>query len=68
MPGHTYTFSTVKEAQARSDFDVLAKRGRRALRIDVGVDVAPRLQALRDAVERALTDMDSSSEQTNGGS
>ena len=52
VPGHSYTFGTVKEAQARGDFDALAKRDRRAMRIDVGADATEGLRALRDAIER----------------
>jgi transaldolase/glucose-6-phosphate isomerase len=33
LPGQTYTFDVVKVAQARGDFQVLAERGRRALRV-----------------------------------
>ena len=33
IPGHKYTFSVVKTAQARGDFQVLLDRGRRALRV-----------------------------------
>ncbi len=33
VPGQSYTFGVVKAAQARGDFDVLAERGRRALRV-----------------------------------
>jgi len=39
VPGQKYTFGLVKAAQARGDFQVLAERGRRALRVhlaDVG--------------------------------
>jgi transaldolase/glucose-6-phosphate isomerase len=54
VPGHAYTFGVVKEAQARGDFDALAKQGRRALRIDVGADAAKGLTALRNAIERVL--------------
>ncbi len=54
VPGHAYTFGVVKEAQARGDFDVLAKRGRRALRIDVGDDPTAGLTALRNAIEMVL--------------
>ena len=32
VPGQKYTFGVVKAAQARGDFQVLAERGRRALR------------------------------------
>ncbi len=54
VPGHSYTFGTVKEAQARGDFDVLAKRERRALRVHLAVDATEGLKALRDAVTRVL--------------
>jgi len=54
VPGHKYTFATVKEAQARGDFDTLAKHDRRALRIDVGAEATEGLRALRDAIERVL--------------
>ncbi|SFK64304.1 bifunctional transaldolase/phosoglucose isomerase [Methylocapsa palsarum] len=36
VPGHSYSFGVVKEAQARGDLDVLVERGRRALRIHLG--------------------------------
>jgi transaldolase/glucose-6-phosphate isomerase len=32
-PGQTYTIGVVKGAQARGDFQVLAERGRRTLRV-----------------------------------
>ena len=54
VPGHTYTFGTVKEAQARGDFDVLARRDRRALRVHLALDATEGLRALRDAVTRVL--------------
>jgi transaldolase/glucose-6-phosphate isomerase len=54
VPGRSYTFGTVKEAQARSDFDALAKRDRRALRVNLAADATEGLRALRDAVERVL--------------
>ncbi|MBA3844253.1 MAG: bifunctional transaldolase/phosoglucose isomerase [Actinobacteria bacterium] len=54
VPGHAYTFGVVKEAQARGDFDVLAKRGRRALRIDVGADPSAGLAALRNSIGQVL--------------
>jgi transaldolase / glucose-6-phosphate isomerase len=50
VPGHRYSFGVVKEAQARSDLDVLAKRGRRVLRLHVGTDVGAGLERLRIAV------------------
>jgi transaldolase/glucose-6-phosphate isomerase len=54
VPGHAYTFGVVKEAQARGDFDALAARGRRALRVDLGSDPTAGLTVLRDAVARIL--------------
>ncbi len=36
VPGQKYTFGIVKAAQARGDFQVLAERGRRALRVHLG--------------------------------
>jgi transaldolase / glucose-6-phosphate isomerase len=45
----------VKAAQARGDFQVLAERGRRALRVHVGKDVGVGLQRLDAAIKQALT-------------
>jgi transaldolase/glucose-6-phosphate isomerase len=53
IPGHRASFGTVKAAQARGDFDVLAERGRRALRVHLKRDVASALAALDAAVRRA---------------
>jgi transaldolase/glucose-6-phosphate isomerase len=55
IPGQQYTFGIVKEAQARGDFQVLAKRGRRALRVHLGPDVAAGLKKLKAAVAKALS-------------
>ena len=54
VPGSKYTFGIVKAAQARGDFQVLAERNRRALRIHIGADVAAGLRALATAIEKAL--------------
>jgi transaldolase/glucose-6-phosphate isomerase len=54
VPDQKYTFGIVKAAQARGDFEVLADRGRRALRIHLGAHVAGGLTTLRDAVRQAL--------------
>jgi len=54
VPGQKYTFGVVKVAQARGDFQVLADRGRRALRVHLGSDVAAGLRHLRRALEQAL--------------
>jgi transaldolase / glucose-6-phosphate isomerase len=54
VPGQKYTFGVVKAAQARGDFAVLAERGRRALRVHLGKDVAAGLATLTNAVKEAL--------------
>ncbi len=54
VPGQTYTFGVVKAAQARGDFQVLAERNRRALRVHLGADVEAGLSALHTAVMEAL--------------
>lgn len=46
VPGQSYTFGVVKAAQARGDFQVLLDRGRRALRVHLGADVAEGLYRL----------------------
>jgi transaldolase / glucose-6-phosphate isomerase len=51
VPGQKYTFGIVKAAQARGDFEVLAERGRRALRLHLGSDVGAGLQALARAID-----------------
>src|SRR5579859_3318063 len=54
VPGQKYTFGVVKAAQARGDFQVLAERGRRALRVHLGADVGAGLAKLAAALRRAL--------------
>jgi hypothetical protein len=54
VPGQRYTFGVVKAAQARGDFQVLAERERRALRVHLGPDVPAGLRTLEVAVEKAL--------------
>ena len=54
VPGQDFTFGVVKAAQARGDFQVLAERGRRALRVHLGADVATGLTRLREIVERVV--------------
>jgi transaldolase/glucose-6-phosphate isomerase len=55
VPGQKYTFGVVKAAQARGDFQVLAERNRRALRVHLGKDVRSDLAKLEAAIKRALT-------------
>jgi transaldolase / glucose-6-phosphate isomerase len=54
VPGRKYTFGVVKAAQARGDFQVLADRGRRALRVHLGSNVGAGLATLATAVKQAL--------------
>ena len=58
VPGRRYTFGVVKAAQARGDFEVLAERGRRALRVHLGPDVPAGLATLArgDRAGRRLTE------------
>ncbi len=54
VPGQKYTFGVVKAAQARGDFQVLADRKRRALRVHLGSDVKAGLTKLAELVREAL--------------
>jgi hypothetical protein len=53
IPGEPYTFSVLKDAQALGDFQSLLAHGRRAIRVDLGSDVASGLQSL----QRVLADV-----------
>ena len=54
VPGQKYTFGVVKAAQARGDFQVLADRGRRALRVHLGSNLKAGLATLQWAIEKSL--------------
>jgi len=54
VPGQKYTFGIVKAAQARGDFQVLAERGRRALRVHLGKDLKAGMATLLAAIQRAI--------------
>ncbi len=54
VPGERFTFSVVKAAQARGDFDVLAERGRRALRVHITGDLQTGLDQLATAIRSAV--------------
>jgi glucose-6-phosphate isomerase len=54
VPGQTYSFGVVIDAQAAGDLAVLESRGRRALRVHLGADVAAGLKTLAAAVDQAL--------------
>jgi transaldolase/glucose-6-phosphate isomerase len=55
VPGERYSFGTVKAAQARGDFDVLAARGRRALRVHIGADIGAGLAHLTAVIGNILS-------------
>jgi transaldolase / glucose-6-phosphate isomerase len=54
VPGQKYTFGVVKAAQARGDFQVLAERERRALRVHLGKDLRSGFSKLQEAFRQAL--------------
>jgi transaldolase / glucose-6-phosphate isomerase len=54
VPGQKYTFGVVKAAQARGDFQVLADRKRRALRVHIGSDVKAGLTKLAELVKQVV--------------
>jgi transaldolase / glucose-6-phosphate isomerase len=54
IPGQRYTFGIVKAAQARGDFQVLAERNRRALRVHLGENVQKGLVTLQSAIKQVL--------------
>ena len=55
VPDQKYTFGIVKAAQARGDFQVLADRGRRALRVHLAKDLRAGLETLTKAFHQALS-------------
>jgi len=54
IPDQKLTFGVVIDAQAAGDFAVLESRGRRALRVHLGADIAAGLKTLAAAVDAAL--------------
>jgi hypothetical protein len=54
IPGQKYSFGIVIDAQAAGDLAVLESRGRRALRVHLGADVAAGLKTLAAAIDAAL--------------
>ena len=51
IPGASYSFGTLKQAQALGDWQTLLSRGRRAIRIELGSDLNSGLVELRQAME-----------------
>ena len=54
VPGQKYSFGLVKAAQARGDFEVLAARKRRALRVHLRGPLDAALRKLREAIDQAV--------------
>ncbi len=54
VPGEPYTFSILKQAQALGDFHSLSKRGRRAIRVELGNDTNGGLKRLQDLITQSL--------------
>jgi len=54
IPGQSYTFSVLKQAQALGDFRSLSSRGRRAIRVDLGADTVAGLRRLRELIGEAV--------------
>ncbi|HYP52652.1 MAG TPA: bifunctional transaldolase/phosoglucose isomerase, partial [Pyrinomonadaceae bacterium] len=50
VPGERYSFTTLKNAQALGDFHTLTSSGRRAVRVDLGGDIAAGLRRLADVL------------------
>jgi transaldolase/glucose-6-phosphate isomerase len=53
IPGETYSFGVLKQAQSLGDFESLASRGRRAIRIHLGADATAGLKRLAEIVREA---------------
>lgn len=51
IPGEKYGFGALRYAQAVGDYEVLAKRGRRVIRVNLGSQVERGLDALIETVE-----------------
>jgi transaldolase/glucose-6-phosphate isomerase len=54
IPGQKFSFGVLKRAQAQGDFEVLAQRNRRALRVHLGADVRAGLAKLREIIQKSL--------------
>jgi len=55
VPGRRLSFGVVEAAQARGDLEVLAERGRRVLRLDLGADPKAGLGRLLEAIEVSIS-------------
>lgn len=53
VPSQSYTFSILKQAQAQGDLEALWAHRRRAIRVDLGTDIASGLKRLTQFVQEA---------------
>jgi hypothetical protein len=54
LPNEAFTFGVLKQAQALGDFQSLASRHRRAIRVHLGEDIAAGLRTLLEIVQNAF--------------
>ena len=54
LPGEPFTFGVLKQAQALGDYQSLASRHRRAIRVHLGADATAGLRALLQIVQNGL--------------
>ena len=54
LPGEAFTFGVLKQAQALGDFQSLANRHRRAIRLHLGKDIAAGLRTLLEIIQKAF--------------
>jgi transaldolase/glucose-6-phosphate isomerase len=54
IPGEKFGFSVLKQSQALGDFQSLASRGRRAIRVDLGNDIDAGLEWLLETVKESV--------------
>ena len=52
IPGETFTFGLLKDAQSLGDYQSLAQRHRRAVRLELGSNVEAGLRALLAVVQK----------------
>jgi len=53
IPREPFGFSVLKQAQSQGDLESLVKHGRRAIRVDLGLDIVAGLKRLLQAVQQA---------------
>jgi hypothetical protein len=54
LPNEAFTFGVLKQAQALGDFQSLASRHRRAIRLHLGTDIGAGLRTLLEIVQNGF--------------